>query len=96
MNHAGKIVAKSNFVTLGLKISIWCMAIGLGWMECIFAVPVRIAAFNLYQGVEDTGSAEYEATRAILQRVNTVHKRPRGTRAIPETTKDGTAWLGRL
>ena len=43
---------------------------GLGWMECIFAVPVRIAAFNLYQGVEDPGSAAYEATRAILQRVN--------------------------
>jgi len=69
-NHAGKTVAKSNFVTLGLKISIWCMAMGLGWMECIFAVPVRIAAFNLYQGVEDPGSTEYEATRAILQRVN--------------------------
>ncbi len=69
-NHAGKTVAKSNFVTLGLKISIWCMAMGLGWMECIFAVPVRIAAFNLYQGVEDPGSAAYEATRAILQRVN--------------------------
>jgi len=35
-----------------------------------FAVPVRVAAFNLDQGVEDPGSAEYEATRAILQRVN--------------------------
>jgi len=46
------------------------MAMGLGWMECIFAVPVRIAAFNLYQGVEDPDSAGYEATRAILQRVN--------------------------
>lgn len=43
---------------------------GLVWVECIFAVPVRIAAFNLYQGVENPGSAAYEATRAILQRVN--------------------------